>query len=278
MKHLFDTVSAECSKKVTRTYSTSFSLGIYCLNKNLHRAIYNIYGFVRLADEIVDSFHEFNKEHLLSELRKDTSLAIDRKISLNPILNSFQETVHEFQIEKELIDTFLDSMEMDLHQSSHSASSYQKYILGSAEVVGLMCLRVFTNKDQTNYLKLKPYAMKLGSAFQKVNFLRDIKADMEHLGRIYFPNVNVFQLTQHEKQQIEKEIESDFNEALQGIKQLPATSKFGVYVAFIYYKALFNKIKSTPSAKILTKRIRIPNYQKIGLLFSSYWRISLNLL
>lgn len=278
MKQLFDNVSADCSKKVTRSYSTSFSLGIYCLNKKMHRAIYNIYGFVRFADEIVDSFHGYDKYSLLQEFKRDTYLAIKRKISLNPILNSFQETVNQYSIERELIDCFLDSMEMDLVQTEHSNESYEKYILGSAEVVGLMCLRVFTNNDSAAYEYLKPYAMKLGSAFQKVNFLRDIKNDVEHLGRVYFPDVDVYRLNNTEKKQIELDIENDFNEALVGIKQLPSTSKFGVYVAYIYYRALFNKIKSTPTANILNQRIRVPNYQKIGLLFSSYCRVSLNLL
>ena len=278
MKHLFDKVSAQASKHTTQTYSTSFSLGIYCLNKKLHRAIYNIYGFVRFADEIVDSFHEYDKETLLKEFREDTYKAIERKISLNPILNSFQEVVNTFHIEQELIDCFLNSMEMDLKQSAHSDESYNQYILGSAEVVGLMCLRVFTNGNEQQYQTLKPSAMKLGAAFQKVNFLRDIKNDMDYLGRIYFPKVNLKCLTEDEKRTIESEIEKDFNDALIGIKQLPSSSKYGVYVAYVYYNSLFKKIKSTPSTKIMIERIRVPNYQKISLLFTSYFRLSFNFL
>lgn len=278
MKPLFDKVSAQASKHTTQTYSTSFSLGIYCLNKKLHRAIYNIYGFVRFADEIVDSFHEYDKETLLKEFKEDTYKAIERKISLNPILNSFQEVVNTFHIEQELIDCFLNSMEMDLKQSAHSDESYNQYILGSAEVVGLMCLRVFTNGNEQQYQTLKPSAMKLGAAFQKVNFLRDIKNDMDYLGRIYFPKVNLKCLTEDEKRTIESEIEKDFNDALIGIKQLPSSSKYGVYVAYVYYNSLFKKIKSTPSTKIMIERIRVPNYQKISLLFTSYFRLSFNFL
>lgn len=278
MKPLFDKVSAQASKHTTQTYSTSFSLGIYCLNKKLHRAIYNIYGFVRFADEIVDSFHEYDKETLLKEFKEDTYKAIERKISLNPILNSFQEVVNTFHIEQELIDCFLNSMEMDLKQSAHSDESYNQYILGSAEVVGLMCLRVFTNGNEQQYQALKPSAMKLGAGFQKVNFLRDIKNDMDYLGRIYFPKVNLKCLTEDEKRAIESEIEKDFNDALIGIKQLPSTSKYGVYVAYVYYNSLFKKIKSTPSTKIMMERIRVPNYQKISLLFTSYFRLSFNFL
>ena len=278
MKTLFDKVSAQASKHTTQAYSTSFSLGIYCLNKKLHRAIYNIYGFVRFADEIVDSFHEYDKETLLKEFREDTYKAIERKISLNPILNSFQEIVNTFHIEQELIDCFLDSMEMDLKQCTHSDESYNQYILGSAEVVGLMCLRVFTNGNEQQYQTLKPSAMKLGAAFQKVNFLRDIKNDMDYLGRIYFPKVNLNCLTEGEKRTIESEIEKDFNDALIGIKQLPSSSKYGVYVAYVYYNSLFKKIKSTPSTKIMMERIRVPNYQKISLLFTSYFRLSFNFL
>ncbi len=278
MKALFDNVSAATSKITTRSYSTSFSLGIYCLNEKIHRPIYNIYGFVRFADEIVDTFHEYDKAMLLKEFKEETYKAIDRKISLNPILNSFQEVVHKYNIEPELIETFLKSMEMDLSQSNHNSMSYDEYILGSAEVVGLMCLRVFTNGNEEDYQKLKPSAMKLGAAFQKVNFLRDLKADYEFLGRVYFPSVNMKNLTDDDKAKIEHEIEQDFKDALVGIKQLPKTSKFGVYVAYVYYKCLFNKIKALPSSQIMIKRIRVPNYEKFCLLFSSYFKLSFNLL
>lgn len=278
MKHLFDHVSFATSKLTTRTYSTSFSLGIYCLSGSIHSAIYNIYGFVRFADEIVDSFHDYDKQTLLKEFREETTKAIDRGISLNPILNSFQQVVNRYKIDRELIDCFLDSMEMDLNQQSHSSDSYKQYILGSAEVVGLMCLKVFTNADQNLYNHLKPAAMKLGSAFQKINFLRDIRDDYQTLGRTYFPSVNIEKLSLEDKQKIEKDIEEDFTAALEGIRQLPSTSRFGVYVAYVYYYALFTKIKRIPSYRIMMERIRIPNYQKIGLLARSYFKHSLRML
>lgn len=278
MKQLFDKVSVAVSKLTTRMYSTSFSLGIYCLNKSLHKPIYSIYGFVRFADEIVDSFHGYDKAVLLSEFKEETYKAIERKISLNPILNSFQEAVNTYKIPKELIDCFLDSMEMDLNKNKHSALSYNQYILGSAEVVGLMCLRVFCNGDEKNYQHLKPSAMKLGAAFQKINFLRDLKDDYKTLGRIYFPNVDMTQFSQKEKLEIEQEIEQDFKEALEGIKQLPKTSRFGVYVAYMYYCSLFKKIKGIPSYLIMAERIRISNYHKLSLLASSYFKHSLKML
>ncbi|MBK6523538.1 MAG: phytoene/squalene synthase family protein [Sphingobacteriaceae bacterium] len=277
MKLLFDKVSYATSKLTTRTYSTSFSLGIHCL-KSIHEPIYNIYGFVRFADEIVDSFHDYDKRLLFDEFRQETYKAIDRGISLNPVLNSFQKVVKEYKIEIELIDCFLDSMEMDLTQQFHSEDSYKNYILGSAEVVGLMCLRVFTNGDEDSYQKLKPSAMKLGSAFQKINFLRDLKDDYKTLGRIYFPNVDIARLTAKEKAEIELDIEADFRAALEGIKQLPTTSRFGVYVAYVYYYALFTKIKGIPSYRIMLERIRISNYQKVGLLARSYFKHSLRML
>lgn len=278
MKQLFDKVSVASSKLTTRTYSTSFSLGIHCLHKRLHDPIYSIYGYVRFADEIVDSFHGYNKELLLREFKEETYKAIERKISLNPILNSFQQVVNDYNIEQKLIDCFLDSMEMDLKKNDHSLQSYNEYILGSAEVVGLMCLRVFTDGKEEAYQHLKPAAMKLGAAFQKVNFLRDLKDDYQVLGRVYFPQVNLTEFSEKEKQQIETDIETDFEEALHGIKLLPRSSRFGVYVAYMYYKSLFNKIKSVPSESIMSKRIRIPNYQKLSLLAGSYFKHSLHLI
>ena len=278
MKQLFDNVSAACSKLTTTTYSTSFSLGIYCLNKKFREPIYNIYGFVRFADEIVDSFHDYDKVTLLNDFIVDTKKAIEHKISLNPILNSFQKVVHQYGIDQELIDCFLRSMKMDLEQSYHTVNSYQEYILGSAEVVGLMCLRVFTEGDKTLYENLKPSAMALGAAFQKVNFLRDLKDDYITLGRAYFPNIDMTRFTQVQKKMIETEIEQDLDKALQGIRQLPAENRFGVYVAFVYYRSLFRKIKSLPSERILLQRIRIPNYKKISLLFTTYFKHSLRIL
>ncbi len=278
MKALFDKVSNKVSVITTKTYSTSFSLGILCLDKKFHEQIYNIYGFVRFADEIVDSFHGFDKETLLKEFKDETYKAIERKISLNPILNSFQKVVHDYNIEKELIDSFLKSMECDLSVNMHNTRSYEQYIYGSAEVVGLMCLRVFTENDKDQYEFLKPFAMKLGAAFQKVNFLRDMQADYKQLERTYFPGVNMETFDQPDKVNIELEIEEDFREALRGIRVLPASSRFGVYVAYIYYKSLFNKIRKTSPGKILNGRIRIPAHEKMLLLFTSYVRHTFRLI
>jgi len=278
MRQLFDEVSIKTSKLTTKAYSTSFSLGIHCLGKRLHDPIYSIYGFVRFADEIVDTFHEHDKEILLQEFKRDTYLAIERGISLNPVLNSFQKVVNEYKIDHDLIECFLKSMAMDLDKSNHNQLSYEEYILGSAEVVGLMCLYVFTEGDKAQYELLKPFAMKLGSAFQKVNFLRDLNADYFQLGRVYFPKLKMNSFDEVTKKDIEADIQKDFDEALIGLKALPASSKFGVYVAYIYYRSLFNKIKATPSENILNSRIRIPNYQKASLLVSSYFKISFNML
>lgn len=278
MKRIFDTVSFATSKLVTKTYSTSFSLGIHCLARQLHEPIYGIYGFVRCADEIVDSFHDYDKALLLAEFKEETYKAIERGISLNPILNSFQRVVNDYHIERELIDCFLKSMETDLYQSEHSEESYNSYILGSAEVVGLMCLRVFTNGKDSDYERLKPFAMKLGAAFQKINFLRDLKADYSGLGRVYFPNTDLANFSEKEKKEIMLEIEADFKAALTGIKMLPASARFGVYVAHVYYYSLFEKIKRTPAARIMSERIRVPDYKKLTLLCSSYLRHCLGLI
>ncbi|MGX5688733.1 phytoene/squalene synthase family protein [Arcticibacter tournemirensis] len=269
MKALFDEISARCSKMTTRAYSTSFSLGIRFLSREIHDPIYAIYGFVRFADEIVDSFHGYPKEQLLKDFREQTYTAIDLGISLNPILNSFQQTVHKYGIERELIDTFLDSMEMDLHHNFYSRHLFERYILGSAEVVGLMCLRVFCDKNEALYESLKHPAMKLGSAFQKINFLRDIKADSEELGRLYFPQVNMKNFTHCDKIKIENEIAGDFREALEGIKRLPKSARRGVYLAYAYYLVLFNKIKRVPPQKIMTERIRVANSHKLGIMLQT---------
>jgi len=278
MKDLYDQISSKCSKFITRKYSTSFSLGIYHLDKSIHEPIYNIYGFVRLADEIVDSFHGFDKERLLKQFREDTAQAIKDKISLNPVLNSFQHTYHNYNIEWHLVDSFLKSMEMDLLQSKYNSIEYDNYIYGSAEVVGLMCLRVFTNGDHNSYEKLIPYAKKLGSAFQKINFLRDLHDDYEILGRTYFPNIDLKNISSNDKRLIESEIELEFDEALSGIKLLPDNSKKGVYLAYVYYKQLFVKIKNLEPKHVLNSRIRINNYKKLQLMFKSLIRVKLNLL
>jgi len=270
MKKLFDELSYEVSKSTTCKYSTSFSLGILALKQSIRPAVYAIYGFVRLADEIVDSFHDHDKKTLLSRFKNDTALALKENISLNPILQSFQQTVHEYQIDPGLIESFLISMEMDLHQIYYDDEQYKKYIFGSAEAVGLMCLQVFTSGIKDKYEELKPYAMKLGSAFQKVNFLRDMKDDYKNLGRTYFPNIDMSVFNNDVKCEIEKEIEAEFKEALTGIKRLPNTSRFGVYLAYKYYLSLFKKIKATPAQKILSQRIRIPNTQKMNVMLRSY--------
>jgi len=277
MKSIFDTVSVKCSKLTTRAYSTSFSLGIYFLNNHLRNPIYSIYGFVRFADEIVDSFHGYDKKYLLQKFKIDTYDAIENGISLNPVLNSFQEAVNKYSIPKHLIETFLQSMEMDLDKKNYSKEKYEQYILGSAEVVGLLCLCVFTEGDQKMYNELMPFAMKLGSAFQKVNFLRDLKTDYQTLGRSYFPNVDITKFTSSAKNQIENEIENDFREALIGIKKMPSSSKGGVYLAYVYYKSLFNKIKAVPAKRVLTERIRISNSEKFGLMVNSLIQYKMNL-
>lgn len=278
MKQKFDKLSARCSKLTTTSYSTSFSLGIKFLNREFHHPIYSIYGFVRFADEIVDSFHDYDKEFLLEKFTQDTYDAIEKGISLNPILNCFQEVVNQFNIERELIDTFLESMRMDLGKIEYNDQRYEQYILGSAEVVGLMCLRVFVKGDSKQYEELKPYAMKLGSAFQKVNFLRDAREDFHQLGRNYFPNANLVNFTLEEKLKIEDDIRKDFEYALIGIKKLPAGSRRGVYLAYYYYKKLFDKICKSDVEKVMTQRIRIPNVNKFYLMINSYMRHQLNLL
>ncbi len=270
MKKLFDDLSFKISKQTTKQYSTSFSLGILALSTTIRNPIYAIYGYVRLADEIVDSFHGFDKSKLLSRFKDETFLALEEKISLNPILQSFQETVSRYKIDHELIKQFLRSMEMDLHKIDYNSELYKEYILGSAEVVGLMCLHIFVEGDKAEFEKLKPYAMMLGSAFQKVNFLRDMKDDYNLLGRTYFPNVDIEAFDNEVKAAIEKDITFEFGEALEGIKKLPASSRFGVYLAYRYYLSLFKKIKKTSASNMMNQRIRISNSKKISLMMGSY--------
>jgi phytoene synthase len=278
MKERFDTLSATCSKATTKLYSTSFSLGIYFLNKELRQPIYAIYGFVRLADEIVDSFHDYDKLSLLTEFRRDCFEGIKRGISVNPVLNSFQHTVNKYKINHELIDQFLRSMEMDLEHQNYTSDQYDLYILGSAQVVGLMCLHVFTGGDELAYFHLKESAMKLGSAFQKVNFLRDLKADFQELSRAYFPGIDLENFTNADKIVIEQEIRDEFQEALRGIRLLPRSSRKGVYLAFVYYKKLFDKITKTPAEKVMSERIRVSNSHKFILMFDSLLRHKLNVI
>ena len=279
MKKIFDKVSYECSERVTKTYSTSFSMATKLLSKSIRTDIYNIYGFVRFADEIVDSFHDFNKTELFNSFAFDLNKALLNKISLNPILNSFQHTYHKYSIDKELVDSFMNSMRMDLKKKKYSTvKEYNEYIYGSADVVGLMCLKVFVQGDEELYKKLKKNAMKLGSAFQKVNFLRDIKADQENLKRSYFPNTQFNNFSEVEKNEIINEIENDFRLGLQGIKELPIVAKFGVFIAYRYYNQLLKKLKKTPATEIINKRIRVPNLKKLELLTRSYVKYQLNLL
>ena len=271
MKAIFDQVSAKCSEVTTQKYSTSFSLGIKFLSSSIRPAIFAIYGFVRLADEVVDSFHGYDRKGLLAQLKSETYAALENKISLNPIINSFQQAVHQYQIDVELIEAFLDSMEMDLEKQVYTKQLYEKYIFGSAEVVGLMCLKVFCNGDAHEYHALRHAAMKLGSAFQKVNFLRDIKADHLELGRMYFPNMNFDCFTEEDKALIEQEIKAEFDEALAGIAKLPRCAKKGVYLAYIYYRSLFRKIQEIPAKHIMEKRVRVPDFQKALLMLNTFF-------
>ncbi len=276
---LFDQLAFDCSTKVTNSYSTSFSSAVNMLAPSIRPAIHSIYGFVRFADEIVDTFHKWNKSFLLEKFEKDFYLALEMGISMNPILHSFQETVKKYNIDLDLIDAFMNSMKMDLTKKDYNTTAeYKKYIYGSADVVGLMCLKVFVNGDDRKYDELKESAMALGSAFQKVNFLRDLKSDVELLDRSYFPNIDLRNLDAEKKQQIIEEIEADFVKAYAGIIKLPATSKFGVYTAYIYYSRLLKKLKNTPSQEIMSTRIRVPNYAKMALLMKSYVNTKLNLL
>lgn len=277
MKDLFDDVSFNISKLVTGSYSTSFSAGIYLLNNRLRQPLYSIYAFVRCADEIVDSFHGYDKQKLLEEFRRETFLAIERGISTNPVLNSFQHSVWNYQIDHSLITTFLDSMEMDLEQHNYNREKFDKYILGSAEVVGLMCLHVFTEKDHILYENLKESAQKLGAAFQKVNFLRDMQSDYQVLGRTYFPHINFNSFSEDDKRSIENEIESDFAEALHGIRRLPPSSRLGVYIAYKYYRELLKKIKRLSASRVRTARIRVSNANKLYLMLQSYLEHQLKL-
>ena len=279
MKELFDQISEECSKNVTKSYSTSFSLATKMLSSSIRQDIYNIYGFVRFADEIVDTFHNYNKEELFKRFVNDLNHSLKEKISLNPILNSFQKTVHKYSIQKELIDAFLKSLKQDLKKKNYKTTKeYKDYIYGSADVVGLMCLKVFVSGNESEYNKLKPYAMSLGSAFQKVNFLRDLNDDYKKLDRIYFPGVEYSSFDENTKNQIMVDIEKDFSEALKGIYMLPNNSKFGVYAAYKYYKRLLIKLKRSSYLKIKKQRIRVPNYQKVDVLARSYVRYRLNIL
>ncbi|MDT0608312.1 phytoene/squalene synthase family protein [Croceitalea rosinachiae] len=278
MKSLFDTVSYNCSKIVTESYSTSFALATKMLGTSIRSDIYNIYGFVRFADEIVDTFHDYNKEELFNNFEKDLQHAIDHKISLNPILNSFQYTYHKYDIPFELVASFMKSMRMDLVKKQYKTTAeYKEYIYGSADVVGLMCLCVFVNGNKEQYDELKESAMALGSAFQKVNFLRDLKADFELLERSYFPNTNLLELDEASKKRIVDEIKEDFVLGYSGIERLPDDAKFGVYTAYKYYNKLLQKLQKTPPLEIKNTRIRVPNYQKFGLLAKSYVNYKLQL-
>jgi phytoene/squalene synthetase len=272
MKELFDMISRKSSKMTTVMYSTSFSLGIRFFSKRFHDPIYGVYGFVRFADEIVDSFEGFDKKKLLQRFKEDTYTAIEEKISLNPILNNFQYVVNQYKIERELIDLFLTSMEMDLEKVQYDQQKYEAYILGSAEVVGLMCLRVFCEDDEKQYYSLKPSAMRLGSAFQKINFLRDLKADYQSLGRSYFPGIDMDKWDDSTKRSIEEDIEKDFADGLSGIRKLPNGARFGVYVAYVYFHELLLKIRKVKADRLLHERVRVSNWRKYVLLVVAYTR------
>ncbi|MCH7412984.1 phytoene/squalene synthase family protein [Belliella sp. R4-6] len=276
-KALFDQTTFECSKLITQRYSTSFTLGIKTLDRKFHMPIYAIYGFVRYADEIVDTFHDYDKKALLELFKKDTYKAISERISLNPVLHAFQIIVNQYKIDLELIEAFLYSMEMDLDFNTYNDTKYNEYIYGSAEVVGLMCLKVFCEGDEKNYDRLKSPACKLGAAFQKVNFLRDIKSDYEERGRVYFPGVDFMTFDKSAKQLIEEDIQKDFDESLIGINNLPEGAKMGVKVAYLYYQKLFDKIRSLPPETITKERVRIPNSRKMSLLLSTYFVMKLGL-
>jgi len=279
MKSIFDKVSNDCSKLVIKRYSTSFYFSSSLLSKTIRQDIFNIYGFVRLADEIVDTFHEYPKQELLEDFEKELWRSVDNKISLNPILNSFQHTVNKYSIPKDLINSFLDSMKMDLEKKEYNSfEEYKKYIYGSADVVGLMCLKVFVKGSESSFSELSPFAISLGSAFQKVNFLRDLKDDSNVLNRVYFPNVDMNNFNEKSKKEIILEIEKDFANAVKGIVKLPKNSKFAVYIAYRYYNKLLKKLKRTSSENIVKKRIRIHNLQKFIVIARSYVKYQLNLI
>lgn len=278
MKAIYDSVSLACCRTVTSAYTTSFSLGIKFLYPQFRGPIHAIYSFFRLGDEIVDSFQGYPQAALLQEFQATTYRAIEEKISLNPVLNAFQEVVNTYAIDKSLIEAFFASMQMDLTHTQHTPASLEKYLLGSSEIVGLMCLQVFCERDEAQYQRLKPYAMRLGKAFQKINFLRDLRVDYHLLGRTYFPNIDFERFTEEEKQQIQEDIASDLSVALEGIRQLPVAAKFGVYLAYTYYKGLFDKICSTTTTKLWQQRVRIPDYRKYAMLLSTGVRYALNLL
>lgn len=275
---LFHNTCFECSSLITRRYSTSFSMGIRLFHPRFRPPIYGIYGFVRFADEIVDTFHDYPKEELLRRFREDTLRAIEERISLNPVLHSFQQVVHQYSIENELIEAFLRSMEMDLEHATYDPKHYDEYIYGSAEVVGLMCLRVFCEGDDERYQRLKEPARRLGAAFQKINFLRDIKSDFDERGRVYFPGVDFRNFTNEDKRRIETDIKADFDAALEGIRRLPKGTRLGVYLAYKYYTQLFAKIKSAPAQRVAQERFRVSDKRKVYLLFSSALRNQLNFL
>ncbi len=278
MKELFDIVSKKTSKLTTELYSTSFSMGVRMLNAKFRDPIYGIYGFVRFADEIVDSFHDFDKTYLLQRFREDTYHAIKQKISLNPILNNFQHVVNKYKIDIQIIDQFMHSMEMDLSEKDYDRGKFDEYVMGSAEVVGVMCLKVFCEGDDKYYYELEPYAMKLGAAFQKINFLRDLKADYHHLERAYFPGVDLEKFDDDMKKKIEGEIQDDFNEGYKGIRKLPKTVSMGVYLSYVYFHSIFLKIRKIPAARIMNERIRITDFYKYVLLLGAIIKYKLGMI
>lgn len=276
--NLYDRSAFDASRVITNLYSTSFSLGIRMLHRRFRDPVYGVYGFVRYADEIVDTMYDQDQEVLFEKFCADTWQAIEQKLSLNPVLHAFQNVVHRYGIDRELIEAFLCSMRMDLTKQRYDECGYDAYIYGSAEVVGLMCLRVFTENNDAAYERLKPFAKRLGAAFQKVNFLRDVQSDYAERGRVYFPNVDFERFTASDKQKIEADIQNDFDEAWKGLVQLPRSARFGVYLAFVYYTHLFKRIKRVNPSRILQERIRVPDNTKLWLLARSYVWDKMNLL
>lgn len=272
---LFTDTSRACAKLITQRYSTSFTLGIRTLDRRFHLPVYSVYGFVRWADEIVDTFHEHDKAALFADFKRQTYEALELRLSLNPVLHAFQDVVHQYGIDREFIDAFLFSMEMDLDDRSYNQSLYEKYIYGSAEVVGLMCLRIFCEGDTAQFDRLREPARRLGSAFQKINFLRDIRSDYEERGRVYFPGVQYEHFTDEVKRTIEADIRADFEAGYAGIVQLPRPARMGVYLAYVYYLKLFHKIRQLPARRILGERVRVPTNTKLLLLMGSYFRYRL---
>lgn len=270
MDPLYDKVCFGTSRLVTRRYSTSFSIGVRCLGREIRDAVYGVYGFVRIADEIVDTFLEEDREALLDEFEAEYYRALERGISTNPVIHAFCRVVRRYRIDDSLVRAFLESMRMDLHRNRYTEDELGEYIFGSAEVVGLICLQIFVQGDRERYRQLESYARRLGAAFQKVNFLRDLKDDREALHRIYFPQLKNGTLTEEVKKRLLDDIYEDFAQAREGIRRLPDCARLGVYTAYLYYLALARAIAATPCERLSETRIRISNLRKLLLFGRAY--------